>query len=133
MSALQADPRVLALSHGARNCWSRLTAGRHGRRQRLKTSITTAWRLVVIVLDKAEYGLPALGYVVRYREVVAALARHLSAGALFAEAEGVATQVTPQGATDPAPVGSQPGSLRGTLLVHAEGTPGDDPEVSVRD
>lgn len=46
---------------------------------------------------------------------------------------GVATQVTPQGVQLTLRQGEVSQTLRGSLLVHAEGTPGDDPEVSVRD
>lgn len=134
MSALQADPRVLALSHGARQLLEQIDSWPARAATAIENiHISQRGGFGRTVLDKAEYGLPALGYVVRYREVVAALARHLSAGALFAEAEGVATQVTPQGVQLTLRQGEVSQTLRGTLLVHAEGTPGDDPEVSVRD
>ena len=98
MSALQADPRVLALSHGARQLLEQIDSWPARAATAIENiHISQRGGFGRTVLDKAEYGLLALGYVVRYREVVAALARHLSAGALFAEAEGVATQVTPQG------------------------------------
>ena len=134
MSALQADPRVLALSHGARQLLEQIDSWPARAATAIENiHISQRGGFGRTVLDKAEYGLPALGYVVRYREVVAALARHLSAGALFAEAEGVATQVTPQGVQLTLRQGEVSQTLRGSLLVHAEGTPGDDPEVSVRD
>lgn len=134
MSALQADPRVLALSHGARQLLEQIDSWPARAATAIENiHISQRGGFGRTVLDKAEYGLPALGYVVRYREVVAALARHLSAGALFAEAEEVATQVTPQGVQLTLRQGEVSQTLRGSLLVHAEGTPGDDPEVSVRD
>jgi 2-octaprenyl-6-methoxyphenol hydroxylase len=77
--------------------------------------------------------LPALGYVVRYRDLAAALAANLTEGSLLAEAEILDIHADDDGATVALRHAGQLRTLRCRLLVHAEGTPGDDPAVSVSD
>ncbi|MEY2632439.1 MAG: hypothetical protein RIR00_1093 [Pseudomonadota bacterium] len=132
--AALADPRALALSHGARELLAPLGAWP----ERAATSIQTIHisqrgGFGRSLMDRADYGLPALGYVLRYRDLAAALRRVVPAAccldqttvtALEAEADGVAVDLaTPAG----------PRHLRARLVVHAEGTPADDPAVQVRD
>ncbi|MBL8403111.1 MAG: FAD-dependent monooxygenase, partial [Dechloromonas sp.] len=85
------------------------------------------------LIDHADYHLPALGYVVRYRDLATALAGNLPAGGLLAEAEILNIEPDADGATVSLRYGGQLRILRCKLLVHAEGTPGDDPAVSVSD
>ena len=133
-AALQADPRALALSHGARELLEQI--------QSWPTRAATPIETIHIsqkdgfgrtLLDRADYKLPALGYVVRYRDLAAALAANLSADSLLAEAEIIDIHADDDGATVSLRQAGQLRTLRCKLLVHAEGTPGDDPAVSVSD
>jgi 2-octaprenyl-6-methoxyphenol hydroxylase len=130
----QNDPRALALSHGARQLLEQINAW--------PTRAATPIEIIHIsqkdgfgrtLIDRADYQLPALGYVVRYRDLAAALATQLSADALLDSVEIL--DITP--ADDNVTVSLRhAGVLRKiqtTLLIHAEGTPGDDPAVKVSD
>jgi 2-octaprenyl-6-methoxyphenol hydroxylase len=85
------------------------------------------------LIDRADYKLPALGYVVRYRDLAAALAANLNADSLLAEAEILNVESDADGATVSVRQAGQLRAIRCKLLVHAEGTPVNDPAVSVSD
>lgn len=132
--ALQADPRALALSHGARELLEQID----GWPTRAATPIETIHvsqqdGFGRTLIDHADYKLPALGYVVRYRDLAAALAANLAPDALLAEAEILDITPGSDGTTVALRHAGQLRMLRCQLLVHAEGTPGDDPAVSVSD
>lgn len=132
--ALQADPRALALSHGARELLEQI----NGWPTRAATPIETIHvsqkdGFGRTLIDRADYNLQALGYVVRYRDLAAALAANLAAGSLLAEAETLAITPDDDGATVALRHAGQVKTIRCQLLVHAEGTPGDDPAVKVND
>lgn len=131
-SALQADPRALALSHGARELLEQI--------QSWPTRAATPIETIHIsqkdgfgrtLLDRADYQLPALGYVVRYRDLAAALATRLAPDRLLAEAEILDIAGDADGATVALRHAGQLRRLRCKLLVHAEGTPGDETGVKV--
>src|SRR5574343_891763 len=131
-SALQADPRALALSHGARELLEQI--------QSWPTRAATPIETIHIsqkdgfgrtLLDRADYQLPALGYVVRYRDLAAALAARLAPDRLLAEAEILDIASDADGATVALRHAGQLRRLRCQLLVHAEGTPGDEAGVKV--
>ncbi|WP_374278923.1 FAD-dependent monooxygenase [Azonexus sp.] len=133
-AALQADPRALALSHGARQLLEQLAAWP----ARVATPIETIHvsqkdGFGRTLIDHAEHGLPALGYVVRYRDLAAALAVRIEAGALIAGAEIIDTAPDDDGVRVLLRDAGGERELRCRLLVHAEGTPGDDPAVTVSD
>ncbi|QEL66096.1 2-octaprenyl-6-methoxyphenol hydroxylase oxidoreductase [Oryzomicrobium terrae] len=140
-NASRADPRALALSHGTRQLLEQLGAWP----TQAATPITTIHvsqrgGFGRTLMNAAEMGVPALGYVVRYGDLWAALAAR-------AEREGIAwrgdTRVADHGSvadgrrrvtltsTGQGDAAAQPCATR--LLVHAEGTPYDDPAVSVKD
>jgi 2-octaprenyl-6-methoxyphenol hydroxylase len=133
-TALQADPRALALSHGARelleqiNSWPTLAATPI---ETIHVSQKDGFGRTLI--DRTDYQLPALGYVVRYRDLAAALAANLNTDRLLAEAEILDIQPDDDGATVALRHGGRSRTIRCKLLVHAEGTPADDPAVSVGD
>jgi 2-octaprenyl-6-methoxyphenol hydroxylase len=128
------DPRALALSFGARqlleqiNAWPTRTATPI---ESIHISQKDGFGRTLI--ERSDYALPALGYVVRYRDLAAALASNLAPDALLDKVEIL--DITP--ADDHVAVTlRQAGTLRQirtTLLIHAEGTPGDDPAVKVSD
>lgn len=132
--AMQADPRALALSHGARELLEQID----GWPMRAATPIETIHvsqkdGFGRTLIDRTDYKLPALGYVVRYRDLAAALATRLADGALLAEAEILATTPDENGVTVTLRHAGALRSIRCKLLVHAEGTPADDPDVTVSD
>ena len=132
--ALQADPRALALSHGARELLEQID----GWPTRAATPIETIHvsqktGFGRTLIDRADYRLPALGYVVRYRDLAAALAARLTDGVLLAETEILDTTPDDSGVTVALRHAGTLRRIRCKLLVHAEGTPADDPEVKVSD
>lgn len=133
-AALQADPRALALSHGARQLLEQI--------QSWPTHAATSIETIHVsqkdgfgrtLIDRADYALPALGYVVRYRDLAAALSANLAPEALLAEAELLDIAPDADGVTVALRQAGQLRRLRCKLLVHAEGTPGDENGVSVAD
>ena len=133
--ALQADPRALALSHGARELLEPLNSWP----QRAATPIETIHvsqkdGFGRTLIDRADYALPALGYVVRYRDLAAALASNLATDSLLAETEVLNIDTDDHGARVALRRAGQLRTVRCKLLIHAEGTPGeDDPAVAVSD
>ena len=130
----QNDPRALALSHGARQLLEQIKAWPTRAATPIETiHISQKDGFGRTLIDHSDYDLPALGYVVRYRDLAAALATQLSADALLDNVEIL--DITP--ADDHVTVALRhAGALRSiqtTLLIHAEGTPGDDPAVKVSD
>ena len=130
----QNDPRALALSHGARQLLEQINAWPTRAATPIETiHISQKDGFGRTLIDRADYQLAALGYVVRYRDLAAALATQLSADALLDSVEIL--DITP--ADDNVTVSLRhAGVLRKiqtTLLIHAEGTPGDDPAVKVSD
>ena len=132
--AQQGDPRALALSHGARQLLEQINAWPTRAATPIETiHVSQKDGFGRTLIDRAEYDLPALGYVVRYRDLAGALAANLAADVVLAEAEII--DITP-GDKHVTVTLRHAGRLRTfqtELLVHAEGTPGDDPAVSVSD
>ncbi|WP_153145260.1 FAD-dependent monooxygenase [Dechloromonas sp. H13] len=132
--ALQADPRALALSHGARELLEQINSWPTRAATPIETiHVSQKDGFGRTLLDRSDYKLPALGYVVRYRDLAAALAVNLAADSLLAEAEILDIHADDQGATVALRHAGQLRTLRCQLLIHAEGTPTDDPAVSVSD
>jgi len=134
LTTQQADPRALALSHGARqlleqiNSWPTRTATPI---ETIHVSQKDGFGRTLI--DRADYDLPALGYVVRYRDLAGALAANLAPDAVLAEAEILDITPDDDHVTVSLCHAGQLRTIRSKVLVHAEGTPGDDPAVSVSD
>ena len=132
--APQADPRALALSHGARQLLEQLGSWPARAATPIETiHVSQKDGVGRTLIDRADYGLPALGYVVRYRDLAAALTARLAADALLAGAEILDTRPDDTGVTVSLRHAGRLRTIRTTLLVHAEGTPGADPAVSVSD
>lgn len=133
-AALQADPRALALSHGARELLEQIGAWPARAATPIETiHVSQKDGFGRTLIDRAEHGLPALGYVVRYRDLAAALTARIEAGALIAGAEIIDTAPDDDGVRVLLRDAGGERELRCRLLVHAEGTPGDDPAVTVSD
>ena len=134
LQAQQTDPRALALSHGARQLLEQIKSWPTRAATPIETiHISQKDGFGRTLIDHQEYALPALGYVVRYRDLAGALAANLAADAVLAEAEIL--DITPDdgGVTVALRHAGQLRTVHTKLLVHAEGTPGDDPAVKVSD
>ena len=132
--AQQADPRALALSHGARELLEQIASWPTRAATPIETiHVSQKDGFGRTLIDCADYALPALGYVVRYRDLAGALAAKLAADAVLAEAEILDIAPNDEHVTVTLRHAGQTRTIRTKLLVHAEGTPGDDPAVSVSD
>ena len=133
-NALQADPRALALSHGARELLEQIKSWPTRAATPIETiHVSQRGGFGRTLIDKADYRLPALGYVVRYRDLAGALANNLAADALLAESEILDIAQDDEGVTVSLRTPQGPRRLRTRLLVHAEGTPGEQNGVKVSD
>ena len=132
--AQQADPRALALSHGARQLLEQINSWPSRAATPIETiHVSQKDGFGRTVIDRADYTLPALGYVVRYRDLAAALAVNLADNAVLSEAEIINTTPGDEQITVTLRHAGQLRTIQTRLLVHAEGTPGDDPDVKVSD
>ena len=132
--AQQTDPRALALSHGARQLLEQINSWPTRAATPIETiHVSQKGGFGRTLIDRDEYDLPALGYVVRYRDLAAALAANLASDAVLAEAEILDITPDDDGVTVSLRHADQLRTIRTKLLVHAEGTPGDDPAVKVSD
>jgi len=132
--AQQTDPRALALSHGARELLEQINSWPTRAATPIETiHVSQKGGFGRTLIDRKEYELPALGYVVRYRDLAGALAANLASDAVLAEAEILDITPDDDGVTVSLRHADQLRTIRTKLLVHAEGTPGDDPAVKVSD
>ena len=132
--AQQGDPRALALSHGARQLLEQINSWPTRAATPIETiHVSQKDGFGRTLIDHQEYDLPALGYVVRYRDLADALAANLAADAVLSEAEIIDITPTEDGVTVSLRHAGQLRTIQTKLLVHAEGTPGDDPAVKVSD
>ena len=130
--ALQADPRALALSQGARELLEQIDSWPTRAATPIETiHISQKEGFGRTVIDRSDYDLPALGYVVRYRDLTGTLAAKLADDALLAEAEIVDILPGDNSVTVTLRHADRLRKIQAELLVHAEGTPSDDPAVSV--
>jgi len=130
----QNDPRALALSHGARQLLEQINAWPTRAATPIETiHISQKDGFGRTLIDRADYQLAALGYVVRYRDLAAALATQLSADALLDSVEILDITATENHVTVSLRHAGVLRKIQATLLIHSEGTPGDDPAVKVSD
>lgn len=134
LDAQQDDPRALALSHGARQLLEQIDSWPTRAATPIETiHVSQKDGFGRTVIDRNDYKLPALGYVVRYRDLSAALNKNLAADAVLADSEIIEIQA---GDTHVDVTLRHAGNIRHfrtRLLVHAEGTPGDQPGIAVSD
>lgn len=132
LAAQQDDPRALALSYGARQLLERLGAWPARAATPIETiHVSHRGGFGRTLIDRSDHGLEALGYVVRYRDLAAALAARMPAGSVLEETE--ITEISP--ANDGFSLSLRHENavrrLEAAVVVHAEGTP--DAEVKVSD
>ncbi|UCV11190.1 FAD-dependent monooxygenase [Dechloromonas denitrificans] len=132
--ALPSDPRALALSHGARQLLEQINSWPNRAATPIETiHVSQKDGFGRTLIDRSDYALPALGYVVRYSDLANALAANLASDAVLAEAEILDITPGDNQVTVTLRHAGQLRMIRTRLLVHAEGTPGDDPAVKVSD
>ncbi|WCM19262.1 UbiH/UbiF/VisC/COQ6 family ubiquinone biosynthesis hydroxylase [Paraburkholderia bryophila] len=117
-----ADPRAIAVSHGSRMILEPL---------RWPADATAIQRIHVsqrghfgrTLIDHAEHGLPALGYVLRYGSIVHGLAEavHASSVHWFRSTSAAAPTQEHDGVTLPIETAGVARTLRTRILVNAEG------------
>ena len=134
LAARQTDPRALALSHGARQLLEQIASWPTRAATPIETiHVSQKDGFGRTLINRADYDLPALGYVVRYRDLASALAANLTADAVLSEAEILDITPSSEHVTVSLRHAGQLRTIHTHLLVHAEGTPGDDPTVKVSD
>jgi len=132
--AQQADPRALALSHGARQLLEQVNAWPMRAATPIETiHVSQKGGFGRTLIDRTDYDLPALGYVVRYRDLAAALTGNIAPGAILSGTEILDIRSDDQHVTVALRHAGQLRTFQSRALVHAEGTPGDDPAVKVSD
>ena len=132
--AQQANPRALALSHGARQLLEQVNAWPMRAATPIETiHVSQKGGFGRTLIDRTDYDLPALGYVVRYRDLAAALTGHIAPGAILSGTEILDIRSDDQHVTVALRHAGQVRTFQSRALVHAEGTPGDDPAVKVSD
>jgi 2-octaprenyl-6-methoxyphenol hydroxylase len=128
------DPRALALAHGSRQLLERLGAWH--------AAAATAIREIHVSqrggfgrtrIDADDYQVPALGYVMRYRDLADALAARLQPQGLIAPCSVDSIEVGRERMTLMLTHNGARRCLRARLIVHADGMPEAGPEVKVRD
>ena len=132
--AARHDPRVLALSHG-----SRLTLERLGIWPQLQATpietihISQQGRLGRSLLTAADYGLPAMGYVVAAGNLAAALDDALAAAGIPIQGDSPVSSLT--AGADNVTLKLADGTLEARLVACAEGSiqGSDAPELVERD
>lgn len=134
LSAQAADPRTLALSHGARQLLEPLGAW-PGSKATIIESIHISQRngFGRSLMQASDYGLPALGYVTRYGDLTAALTASLPATTPVENCDIVSLQAQPDGVVVELRTTHGEARCNARLVVHAEGTLSDCAEVSTRD
>ncbi len=128
------DPRAIALAHGSRQLLERLQAWNAPAATAIRTiHVSQRSGFGRTLIEAEDYAIPALGYVMRYRDLVGALASRIKPEQLIAPCTVDRIDADASGAMLTLSQNNMPKQIRTRLIVHAEGTPQDDPGVTVRD
>lgn len=126
------DPRALALSHGTRQLLEPLGAWNAAAGTPIHNiHVSQSGGFGRTLITREEQGVPALGYVMRYRDLAGALVRALPETAILDRTEIEHIVDESGSATIHARRDGQAIKIRTQLLVHAEGTPADSGDVFV--
>ena len=134
--AWASDPRALALSYGTRQLLENLGAWNVNAGTPIETiHVSQRSGFGRTLIDAADYDIPALGYVMRYRDLAASLDARIESSRLLNECAVIAIRLAREAAEITLDGGSDggPRCISARLVVHAEGTPGNDPDVRVYD
>ena len=128
------DPRALALSYGSRQLLERLQAWNAAASTAIhQIHVSQRGSFGRTLINAEDYKTPALGYVLRYRDLAATLDARLANGQLIDQCRIDHIETDDDGATLSVTQHETPRRIRTKLIVHAEGTPNDDPGIKVRD
>ena len=128
------DPRALALSHGSRQLLERVDAWNQTAATDIRTiHVSQRGGFGRTQIDSTDYGIPALGYVMRYRDLLSTLHARISPGQLIAPCSITGVDAGPDHVTVTIDQQGTRRNIAARLVVHAEGTPQDDPGMAVRD
>lgn len=134
--AWQNDPRALALAHGSRQLLETLAAWPAATPIH-DIHVSQSGGFGQTTLASRDYALPALGYVARYRDLAGALAAALAQCPAAAPILSGGTVQRVEAGSEQAILHLQHGgenrTLAARLVVHAEGSPADDPALRVHD
>ncbi|SDI66247.1 FAD-dependent monooxygenase [Propionivibrio dicarboxylicus] len=128
------DPRALAIAHGSRQLLERLDAWNVGDTtdiRRIHVSQQGGFGRTELCAE--EHGLPALGYVLRYRDLAARLERETDTIPTLRPATVERIDSDDTGVRLHVRTDDGPAEIAARLLVHAEGAPAEGPDVHVRD
>jgi 2-octaprenyl-6-methoxyphenol hydroxylase len=136
--ASSGDPRALALSHGTQQLLERLNAWNSAAGTPIHDiHVSQRGGFGRTVIDRKEQGVPALGYVMRYRDLSSTLAAALDAridsAQLLDDCRIERIETGRAGATLTVCRKGTTQRIAARLIVHAEGTPANDSAVDVRD
>ncbi|TXH26859.1 MAG: 2-octaprenyl-6-methoxyphenyl hydroxylase [Elusimicrobia bacterium] len=132
--ACRGDPRALALSHGTRQVLEGLQAWNLNAATAISSiHVSQHAGFGRTLIDASDYGLPALGYVMRYRELAAALHARLEDSVLLDNCSVLGVDSDGHSAELMLARPDETWRIKAQLVVHAEGTPGHDGAVRVCD
>ncbi len=128
------DPRGLALSHGCRQLLERLDAWNAAAGTLIKEiHVSQRGGFGRTMINASDYGTPALGYVMRYHVLAAALDARVPATQWLEPGQVATIATNDDGALVTITRGDVTQQITARLVVHAEGTPQNDPDVSISD
>jgi len=128
------DPRALAIAHGSRQLLERLKAWSEPAGTAIREiHVSQRGGFGRTLLKAQDYGVPALGYVMRYRDLAAALDSRLTAEQLLAPCRVERIEAGHEGASVTLMHNGTTRCITAKLVVHAEGTPQDEPGIRVCD
>lgn len=128
------DPRALALAHGSRQLLEKLGAWNASAATAIdEIHVSQRGGFGRTLLTATDLDVPALGYVMRYRDLAGALAARIAPAQLLDECVVETIATSDERATLTLTRAGIGQSVSARLVVHAEGTPTDTPDVRVRD
>ncbi len=128
------DPRALALSHGTRQLLEILAAWNGNAATAIRTiHVSQRGGFGRTLIEATDYDIPALGYVMRYRDLAATLDERVDTTLRLNDRAVVAVSSTREHAQITLAGDGETRRLAARLVVHAEGRPGNDADVRVCD
>lgn len=128
------DPRALALSHGTRQLLATLGAWNTAAGTPIdEIHVSQRGGFGRTLLTCAEQEVEALGYVMRYRDLAATLDARLGADAVIDHCELLSLAAGSDFASVRIRRNGDEQCIRARLVVHAEGTPSADAQITVHD
>ena len=129
------DPRALALAYGSRQLLTRLDAWDSRAASPIREiHVSQRGGFGRTLIEAADYGVDALGYVMRYGDLADTLAADMTSARWLDACAIEGIESTADGLTlELARTGATRERLTARLVVHADGTPERSAQVSVRD